>query len=152
DRAHFIYEVLQNAEDKNASTARFELHADRLIFEHDGEPFSETDIWGITNIGKSTKSGEVDKIGRFGVGFKAVFAYCETPHVWSPTFSFKITQLVLPSELDPVSGLQGRTRFEFPFNNPKKDAATAYAEIAEGLEELNETTVLFLSHLTSIKW
>ena len=30
-----------------------------------------------------------DKIGRFGVGFKAVFAYSETPHIWSPTFSFQ---------------------------------------------------------------
>jgi hypothetical protein len=120
DRAHFIFEVLQNAEDKDASTARFELHADRLIFEHDGQPFSESDVWGITNIGKSTKSGEVDKIGRFGVGFKAVFAYSETPHVWSPTFSFKINQLVLPTELDPLSGLRNRTRFEFPFNNPRR--------------------------------
>jgi hypothetical protein len=152
DRAHFIYEVLQNAEDKDASSARFELHTDRLIFEHDGQPFSESDVWGITNIGKSTKSGQVDKIGRFGVGFKAVFAYSETPHVWSPTFSFKITQLVLPSELDHVSGLRKRTRFEFPFNNPKKDAATAHAEIGDGLKELDETTLLFLSHLTSIQW
>ncbi len=152
DRAHFIYEVLQNAEDKAATSARFELRPDRLIFEHDGQPFSESDVWGITNIGKSTKAGEVDKIGRFGVGFKAVFAYSETPHIWSPTFSFQITQLVLPSQLEPVPELGNRTRFEFPFNNPKKDAPTAHAEIAAGLEKLDETTVLFLSHLTSIKW
>src|SRR5437867_2352470 len=64
DRAHFIYEVLQNAEDKTATNARFELRPDRLIFEHDGQAFSETDVWGITNIGKNTKAGEVDKIGR----------------------------------------------------------------------------------------
>lgn len=152
DRAHFIYEVLQNAEDKTATSARFELRPDRLIFEHDGQAFSESDVWGITNIGKSTKAGEVDKIGRFGVGFKAVFAYSETPHIWSPTFSFQITQLVLPSQLEPAPGLGNRTRFEFPFNNPKKDAPSAHAEIAAGLEELDETTVLFLSHLTSIKW
>ena len=31
DRAHFIYELLQNAEDTGAATANFELHRDGLI-------------------------------------------------------------------------------------------------------------------------
>lgn len=152
DQAHFIYELLQNAEDAGASEACFVLAEDALRFEHNGRTFSEDDVWGITNIGKGTKREQEDKIGRFGVGFKAVFAYSETPRIWSPTFSFKITELVLPSALDPAPDLGNRTRFEFPFNNSKKDAGSAFAEVEAGLSELAEMTLLFLSHLESISW
>lgn len=152
DSAHFIYELLQNAEDRGATEIQFLLSSDRLIFEHNGEPFRPEDIYAITDIGEGTKSNDDDKIGRFGVGFKAVFAYSETPHIWSPTFSFKICRLVLPFDLDDESGLQGKTRFEFPFDNPKKTSADAYQEIEAGLSELAETSLLFLPNIESIKW
>ena len=32
DNAHFIYELLQNAEDAGASEVQFTLNADRLVF------------------------------------------------------------------------------------------------------------------------
>lgn len=152
DRAHFLYELLQNAEDARATAAIFELRSDCVAFVHNGHPFTKDNVWGITNIGKGTKREQDDQIGRFGVGFKAVFAYSETPHIWSPTFSFKITDLVLPSALDPYPGLGDWTRFEFPFNNEKKTREDAYAEVEAGLGELAETTLLFLSHLESISW
>ncbi len=152
DRAHFIYELLQNAEDAGATEAAFTLENNSVSFEHDGRPFSKEDVWGITNIGKGTKRDEEDKIGRFGVGFKAVFAYSEAPHIWSPTFSFGISDLVLPTAINSRPDLGKNTRFEFPFNNPKKKSQVAYAEIEAGLEELAETTLLFLSHLRSIRW
>src|SRR5438034_2982023 len=113
DSAHFIYELLQNAEDTGASEACFTLSKSRLIFEDNGRPFDRRDIEAITDIGKGAKTDDDDKIGRFGVGFKAVFAYCETPHIWSPTFSFKITDLVLPTPLEPSPELGDRTRFAF---------------------------------------
>ena len=152
DRAHFIYELLQNAEDTNAHKASFSLYADRLVFEHDGSPFSEENVWAITNIGKGTKAGDEDAIGRFGVGFKAVFAYTETPRIWSPTYSFEISSLVLPSELLPTSDSGKLTRFEFPFNSPKKPARQAYAEVHSALRALSEDTLLFLSHINVIEW
>ena len=152
DSAHFIYELLQNAEDRGATEVKFLLTSDSLIFEHNGEPFRPQDISAITGIGEGTKAHDDDKIGRFGVGFKAVFAYSETPHIWSPTFSFKICRLVLPFELESPAGLQGQTRFEFPFDNPKKTAADAHQEIQTGLNELAETTLLFLPNIESIKW
>ena len=36
DQAHFVYELLQNADDANANSARFVLYNDRLIFAHNG--------------------------------------------------------------------------------------------------------------------
>jgi len=152
DTAHFIYELLQNAEDTRATEASFVLNDRDLTFEHNGSPFSEPDVWAITDIGEGTKATDEDKIGRFGVGFKAVFAYTETPRIWSPTFSFEISDLVLPTEISARSDLGASTRFEFPFNNAKKPPHDARAEVLAGLEELAETTLLFLSHLESIRW
>ena len=37
DQAHFIYEILQNADDAQAKNAHFELYRDHLDFRHDGK-------------------------------------------------------------------------------------------------------------------
>lgn len=152
DNAHFIYELLQNAEDTGATEVCFTLTENYIIFEHNGRPFNEKDIWGITDIGEGTKDDSGDKIGRFGVGFKAVFDYSETPKIWSPSYSFIINDLVLPTAIYERTDLEMKTCFEFPFNSPKKDAKTAYKEIKSGLKELAETTLLFLNNINSIKW
>ena len=150
DRAHFIYELLQNAEYAGATEASFALDDNSVSFEHNGHPFTQEDVLGITNIGESFHQDQEAK--RFGVGFKAVFAYTESPHIWSPRFSFAISHLVLPAELPPRPELGQETRFEFPFNNRKKEPPEAYAEIEAGLDELAETTLLFLTHLESLQW
>lgn len=152
DSAHFIYELLQNAEDTGATRVSFSLSESRLLFEHNGRPFEAADIFAITNIGEGTKSDDDENIGRFGIGFKAVFAYTESPSIWSPNYSFQILDLVLPSEIAPEHDLNGNTRFKFPFNNPKKSSQHAYAEILAALEELSEPTLLFLTHIKSIRW
>jgi len=152
DRVHFIYELLQNAEDANAHNALFILEDDGLIFEHDGRPFNEADIEGISNIGRGTKSEDQNTIGQFGVGFKAVFAYTETPYIYSPTYSFKICDLVLPVEIPQKPNLNEKTRFEFPFNNSEKQAGEAYNEIRRGLSDLSDETLLFLSSIDKLTW
>ena len=152
DSAHFIYELLQNAEDTGASETRFVLSEEALVFEHNGRAFESNDIYAITDIGEGTKADDDDKIGRFGVGFKAVFAYSETPHIWSQTFSFKITDLVLPFEITPKSDIDNWTRFEFPFNNPQKSPEAAFGEVEEGFRGLAETTLLFLNNIEAISW
>ena len=40
DNAHFIYELLQNAEDTRATHAQFTLTDDALVFEHNGRAFT----------------------------------------------------------------------------------------------------------------
>lgn len=153
DEAHFIYELLQNAEDAGATEVAFELTRHGCSFEHNGtRHFDERDIRGITGIFNSSKKERTDKIGKFGVGFKSVFVYTDTPAVFSRDYSFKIVKLVLPLEVSPKPDLGQRTRFEFPFNNPKKNAKVAYAEVKAGLEQLSETTLLFLRNLGYIKW
>ena len=152
DKAHFIYELLQNAEDAAASEVSFTLSKNSMVFEHDGRPFDKKDVQKITGIGVGTKRNDDDKIGRFGIGFKAVFIYTKTPRIWSPTFAFDISDMVLPSELELNPSLGDRTRFEFPFNSMKNSASDAFSEVKAGLEEISDDTLLFLSHVESIHW
>ena len=77
DNAHFIFELLQNAEDMNATDVRFRLYPDHLEFDHNGtkRDFNIGDIDAITSIGNNVqKKNDPTSIGKFGVGFKAVFA------------------------------------------------------------------------------
>ena len=104
DKAHFLFELLQNAEDTGASEAVFHLTKDSLVFEHNGRSFTDEDIEAITNIGEGTKTEDNDSIGQFGLGFKAVFAYSNTPYVYSPTLSFKISDFVLPFSIPIIEG------------------------------------------------
>ena len=152
DTAHFIYELLQNAEDTKATEASFCLTPAMLVFEHNGRPFDEPDIRGITDIGEGTKAEDDDKIGRFGIGFKAVFPYTETPHIWSKKYSFQISEMVLPSEIPKDPTLGDRTRFEFPFNSEKKSRDAAFSEVLDGLDEISDKTLLFLSNIEEIQW
>ena len=155
DNAHFIYELLQNAEDAKASHARFRLTKESLIFEHDGSRlFSARDVESITSIGDSTKADSPTEIGKFGVGFKAVFAYTQTPEVHSGDYHFRIRDLVVPELLTiPRSGVDGfDTQFTFPFDHVKKTGRSATTEIAGALQALGDATLLFLSNIGRISY
>ena len=155
DDAHFIYELLQNAEDAGASKVRFVLNKDGAIFEHNGNRlFSLKDVEAITSIGFSTKKDDPTSIGKFGIGFKAVFAYTATPEIESGEFHFRIRDIVVPDTEGLFPGTLGeeKTRFVFPFDNPKKPPEKARAEIEKNLRELNENTLLFLSNICKIEY
>ena len=101
---------------------------------------------------RHSSSDNLKQIGRFGIGFKAVFAYTETPRIWSPSYAFEISEMVLPSEIPPNPSLGDRTRFEFPFNSGKKPQFQAFSEVQDGLEEISDNTLLFLSNIEEIQW
>ncbi|MCV0382861.1 MAG: hypothetical protein K5799_05295 [Erythrobacter sp.] len=153
DQAHFVFELLQNAEDVEATEVTFTLSEDGCIFEHDGKRlFSEADVRAITGIHNSTKNKATDQIGKFGVGFKSVFVYSVAPEITSGDFAFRISRLVMPEPIARPDLDRSITRFWLPFNNPKKDKSEAFAEVANGLRELAETTLLFLSSINAINW
>ena len=44
DKSHFVYELLQNAEDAEANNIRFIQYPDRLEVFHDGKPFTSENL------------------------------------------------------------------------------------------------------------
>ena len=82
ERTHFIFELIQNAEDAGATELAFELFEDRLEVRHDGRPFTEADVRGVCGVGER-QVGDLTKIGQFGIGFKSVYAYTRSPRIYS---------------------------------------------------------------------
>jgi len=154
DNAHFVFELLQNAEDANATMVKFELDDGSLSFKHDGtRDFNEDDVYSITNVGDSKKGEETNKIGKFGVGFKSVFAYTTSPKIYSKTISFEIEHLFIPSLIDPEPIRDGYTTvFNFPFDRDDKSKADAFSEIKALFDELGDNVLLFLTNIQIIKW
>ena len=155
DNAHFVYELLQNAEDAHAKEVRFILYQDRIEFVHDGKKlFTIDDIDAITSIGFSTKREDVTKIGKFGVGFKAVFSYTDSPEIESDVFHFQIHDMVVPKPINSSikSTVSQQTKFVLPFNNTRKTQDRARGEIEKILRGLDATTVLFLTHIKKIEY
>ena len=153
DKAHFIYELFQNAEDAKAESCQFTLTEADLKFEHNGTRlFSEKDVKSITSFGNSTKRDDPTSIGKFGVGFKAVFAYTNSPEVHSGDFHFRIHDLVVPEAVEPCQIGKRATKFIFPFNHPNKLATQAEVEIVKGLLKLCDNTLLFLMNIRKVEY
>jgi hypothetical protein len=157
ERTHFIFELIQNAEDAGATTLAFELFADRLEVRHDGRPFTEADVRGVCGVAQSGKSGDLTKIGQFGIGFKSVYAYTRTPQVHSGAEHFRIDHYVRPAAVDPAdpgpAGAAGspQTLFVFPFDLETVAADTAMTEISAALSRIEPSTLLFLRSITRLR-
>lgn len=78
-RTHFLFELLQNAEDANATRIVFRLTPKHLEVRHNGTPFTPTDVHSICSIARTSKREKLNSIGKFGIGFKAVYAYTNSP-------------------------------------------------------------------------
>jgi hypothetical protein len=157
ERTHFIFELLQNAEDAGATELTFELLDDRLLVRHDGRPFTQADVVGVCGVRKSPKTGDLTKIGEFGIGFKSVYAYTKIPFVYSGGENFRIERYVQPYEVAPLGEpplfsdvKPPATLFVFPFNHDDVSADTAVTEISAALDNLDPATLLFLRKVRRI--
>ena len=153
DRTHFIFELLQNAEDAGAAKILFELFEDRLEVKHDGRPFDERDVRGVCGVGEGTKAEDLTQIGKFGIGFKSVYAYTSAPEVHSGVEHFRIEHYVRPYKAaTKVPGDAWTTLFVFAFDAAGLEPQTAMYEIAERLRNLSARTLLFLRNIKEIEY
>lgn len=147
---HFVFELIQNAEDCDAEEIIFDLQKDRLSFQHDGKKlFKLENVDAITNVGNSTKNENGNSIGKFGVGFKSVFEYTNTPEVHSGEYHFIIKDMYIPHPIENKE-FCSNTIFYLPFDINGKQKEECFKEIGETLKNLNPETLLFLSHIRKI--
>lgn len=152
DRTHFIFEILQNAEDAGATYIRFSLERDRLLIYHNGREFNEADIEGICGVAKGTKE-DGTRIGHFGIGFKSVYCYTERPLIYSGPYHFAIVSQLFPEEVEEKADLsKHETLFVLPFDKPEVSKEVAFDEIKEALlEKITAESILMLSSIEDIK-
>ena len=190
DRTHFIYELLQNAEDALARrqnwtgprSVQFHISpgnaasspggglqtgiaghgpakqatpsggmmpaAGELRVRHFGLPFDEADVRSICGIGESTKDPGFTEIGRFGIGFKSVYAFTDRPEVHSGGEDFALEHYVLPVA---APALVPRAADETLFVLPLRGLADA-GEIRQAVRRLAPRALLFLREIEEIEW
>ena len=179
DSNHFVYELLQNAEDEKASRVVIEYYKDKLVFYHNGEPFDEGDVRGVSSMLMGTKDRfDAQTIGRFGMGFKSVFKYTNQPVIYSDHEAFMIKNYLLPVEITEgwdyeheKANLQyrfGNGKTYFPFFNSDHltkivipfvktdDNGVFYnadgKDVLQKLSGLNGEILLFLTYIKDLYW
>lgn len=169
DKSHFVYELLQNAEDAGAQSIRFVQYPDRLEVMHDGHAFTTENLQGLCDIGQSDKVNNLNQIGEFGVGFKSVFGICDSVRLYSaPTktmladncqpFAVEIRDFTKPVDIDPIPvPATYTTLFVFPYCigfqfSGFKTIAALNETLSKRLKNLGVTTLLFMHSLSLIEY
>ncbi len=163
DRTHFLYEILQNAEDacerarKKGSMKKFfikfSLLPDRLEVRHNGIPFDENDVRGICGIVGSIKDKNVSQIGKFGIGFKSVYAFTNCPEIHSGDKFFSIRDYVYPYPVKASEDLNPQeTLIVIRFDEASEKQKQAHLEIENRLKRLGIRSFLFLKNLEQISY
>lgn len=155
DRTHFIFELLQNAEDalgrrgdwRGPRKVAFDLSSARLTLSHFGQPFNEADVRSVCDIAESTKN-ELS-IGRFGLGFKSVYTVTDLPEIHSGDEDFAIEGYVFPKRANRTARKSDETQIVLPL---KAEDTTTPQEITAGFRHLGSGALLFLRHINEINW
>lgn len=155
DRTHFIFELLQNAEDALGKRAdwhgsrkvAFTLNPTHLTLSHFGKPFDEADVRSVCDIAESTKNES--SIGRFGLGFKSVYTVTDLPEIHSGDEDFAIENYVFPKRMARLARATDETQVILPL---KPEDTNAVQDITAGFRHLGPGALLFLRHIDEINW
>ena len=86
----YVAELVQNAIDAGATRIASTPGADgTLVFEHDGAPFTESDVESLCMRGVSSKGAGT--VGFMGIGFKSVFRSFQRVEIASAEWRFALT-------------------------------------------------------------
>lgn len=175
DKEHFIFELIQNADDCDYSSVinrelniQFNITEGRIVFRYNEDGFSPRDVFSVTGIAETMKNKEQKKIqiGEKGIGFKSVFGIAERVLVQSGKFSFVLYK-DNPTIPDPsysnFSGIQGTqiTLFVKPekISGKERSRGEITKEIYDKLLKycsynnalFTRSPILFLRNLTKIR-
>lgn len=155
DRTHFIFELLQNAEDAlgrrgewdGSCKVTFNLTSNSLVLSHFGKPFDEADVRSVCDIAESTKNES--SIGRFGLGFKSVYTVTDYPEIHSGNEDFCIENFVFPRKIERSVRDDDETQIILPL---KSDDGSLLKDITAGFHKLGANSLLFLRNINEISW
>jgi hypothetical protein len=155
DRNHFIFELLQNAEDAlrrrddwdGSRAVQFRLSPTVLRVTHSGKPFDVADVRGVCGIGQSIHV--ITDIGRFGIGFKSVYAFTDRPEIHSGDEDFAIESFVWPAAISRAERQEDQTLIVLPL---RAGDEAAHRDVVRGFRRLGPGTLLFLREIEEVSW
>lgn len=171
---HFIFELIQNAEDNDYQEGKVP-YIEFLLLDYDPTGtencdgclcifnneigFTEKNIEAICGIGMTTKNNKIQGyIGEKGIGFKSVFIISPAPHIYSNGFRIKFMEndpniepnYIVPYWLDTkpevVQSRNVNTAILLPIKREKDKRQKIYSE----LQEIRPEVILFLSKLRNM--
>ena len=174
ERLHFIFELIQNAEDNEyEDQSRYQPYISfqltktdptftmgsngALIIQNNEFGFHHNNVIAICAVGKTTKKKGQGYIGEKGIGFKSVFRITDNPHIFSNGYHFCLPErdeqtgfgYIVPQWIDtPPAGMDlSATHIILPLTKPD----FGYEEIEEMLRDIEPEIILFLFKLQEIQ-
>lgn len=154
----YIYELLQNAEDAEATEFKIYISKERVKIVHNGKPFTRDDVRNICYA--VSKKDPNETIGYLGVGFRSVFTVTDKPEIYSGEYRFRFDReecmrkfgdpslfyfypfwIEQPTEHVDLN----KTTFILPFKSEEY-----FDRSVEQLKELGVLSLLFLRNIKNI--
>ncbi len=156
-----LQEVIQNAEDQQASSVRFGYRkgrrgAGQLLIAHDGNPVELRDVLRISLPLVSGSRTDAEKIGQFGVGLKTLKQLGRELQVHCrplPGFAIEDGRIKSVSAAKPIPGFWNANARETLFILTLKDKADEEFDLdffEEWLASWDASSLLFLDHVSSV--
>ena len=128
----------------------FTIGDDYVEVAHYGRPFDAHDVNSIVITLSSTKADTLNDIGKFGIGFRSVFAITDRPCIYSRDECFAVEDYIDPVAIPALPNIDPeQTLFRLPLNDSGLESRQA---IIDRLAEMELRTLLFLRHIDGIIW
>ena len=145
-----LAEVVQNADDVEATEIVLQLGQDELLVSHNGKPVRLPHILALATPWLTTKGGQAALMGRFGIGLTTLRSlsdtfevHCDPYHVrFGDPFVSSIRARRLPPGLDQA----GRTTFRVPLSK----VTLGEEELSAWLGRWDDSAMLFLRNVSRI--
>jgi hypothetical protein len=158
--SHFIYELIQNAQDNNYNANNkkldFFVYDDGILTKNNEIGFDESNIESICDFNDSTKSKKkaLGYIGEKGIGFKSVFAIADNPAIHSNgyKFYFKKNEYIEPYWINTLDNYPKEfqdttsTNIYLPYSNTFNNKE----DIEKKIKDIEPILLLFLDNLDEI--
>ena len=150
DKLQGISEIIQNADDVDASQIRLILGPTDLWVGHDGSPVQLPHVLGLATPWLSTKGSEADTTGRFGIGLMTLRSLSRTLEIHCHPYHVQLGEPTL-SPVDPPTLPQGLDQAGWTILRiPLERETVSREELEQWLDRWDDAALLFLRSISKV--
>ena len=150
DRLQGLAEIVQNADDMDASQVRVILRPTDLSVSHNGSPVQLPHVLGLATPWLGAKGDEAATIGRFGIGLTTLRSLSETFEVHCGLYHVRLGEPFVswidPPTLPAEFAEAGWTTLRVPLDQ----GVVSTLELEEWLDRWDDSALLFLRNVMKI--